>query len=85
MAAAHGNDPISHCKNGQGGRTFSRMKPGNKGTSNKGSERLKLRQKVQSVPRGRGQYPFGKYYDWQNDPDNKSEALSLFMKKHKRG
>ncbi len=30
MAKQHINDPISHCPNGQGGRTFSRSKPGGK-------------------------------------------------------
>ena len=81
MAKTIINDPISHCKRGQGGRTFSRMKPGNKkwGSGNEASSR-KMRSKNQRKPTGARRYPFGKYYDWENDPEKKLRALIKFNK-----
>lgn len=60
------NNPISHCFKGQGGRTFSSMKPGGKKS---GSESRKMRQKTAPQPSGRQRFPFGKWYDWIVDPD----------------
>lgn len=70
------NDPISHCPKGQGGRTFSRSKPGvNK--NGKGSEHLSLRQKVQPKPSGSVRFPHGRYYDWDKDPDGLNRKLGI--------
>jgi hypothetical protein len=76
MARSHNNDPISHCPGGQGGRTFSRLKPGN-GVGLRSSERRGLRQKLQPVPSGKERFPFGKYYDWDLDPDNNNTELGV--------
>ena len=54
------NNPISHCKRGQGGRTFSRMKPDGRGHK-KGSEHRPLRVKLQPAPMGRDKYLPGFY------------------------
>lgn len=63
----HINDPISHCKNGQGGRTFSLLKPGGKkhappGVAPNEAHRRGLRQKVQPKPTGPARFPLGKYF-----------------------
>jgi hypothetical protein len=75
------NNPISSCPRGQGGRTFSRLKPKGKKHAPPGcppneAHSRHLRQKVQPIPRGRARFPYGKYYDWQADPEGNNAVES---------
>ena len=85
MAAKKGgviNNPISHCPRGQGGRTFSRIKPGAKKFA--GSESQKWRGQTPGPKNKRERFPVADpYYDWLNDPDDLAAALAVFYKQNK--
>lgn len=74
------NEPISHCPNGQGGRTFSRMRPGGKkyappGHAPNEAHKRTMFSKTEGPKDSRERFPHGKYYDWYNDPDGLNAKL----------
>lgn len=87
MAKATNNNPISHCLNGQGGRTFARSKPNAKldprTSPHNEAHKRNMRLKNQLQPRGNNRFPFGKYVkmdeNGNQDPAQKEAwaAMSL--------